>query len=113
MSNKEGNSDNIRSDLVRIDKLLEHRVRLGICVLLTQNDSLTFNRFKELLEETDGSLGAHLRRLENAEYVSVKKEFHNRKPVTWYTLTDAGRTALDKHLEAFQRLIQQHQSNPH
>jgi DNA-binding MarR family transcriptional regulator len=110
VSNKKNNPDIIRDDLVSLDKLLEHRVRLGICVLLTQNDSLTFQRFKELLQETDGSLGAHLRRLEDAEYISVKKEFRDRKPVSWYTLTEGGRTAIDKHLTALQHLIQKRQS---
>jgi DNA-binding MarR family transcriptional regulator len=110
VSNNESDSDTIRDDLGSLDKLLEHRVRLGVCVLLTQNDSLTFQRFKALLEETDGSLGAHLRKLEDAGYISVKKEFRDRKPVSWYTLTETGRTALDTHLAALQQLIRQSKS---
>jgi DNA-binding PadR family transcriptional regulator len=89
-----------------LDKLLEHRVRLGICVLLSRNDMLSFPRLKALLEETDGSLGAHLKKLEEAEYLVVNKEFRDRKPVTWYTLTPPGADALKAHMDSLQRLFQ-------
>ena len=88
-----------------LDKLLEHRTRLGICILLYRSESLTFSRLKTILEETDGALGAHLLKLEEGGYMSVSKEFRNRKPVSWYTLTLAGRMALQAHLKALERLI--------
>jgi DNA-binding PadR family transcriptional regulator len=88
-----------------LDRLLEHRVRLAIAVLLAQRDALSFRRLRDVLEETDGSLGAHLRRLEDAGYVSVEKEFVERKPVSWYRLTAAGRAALNSHVQGLERLI--------
>lgn len=80
-------------------------MRLAIAVLLTRHERLSFPRLRELTGETDGSLGAHLRRLEDEGYLSVRKEFVERKPVTWYSLTTAGRRALDTHLQALDRLI--------
>ena len=50
-----------------MDRLLEHRARLAICLLLSRNDAMRFSRLKELLEETDGSLGAHLLKLEKED----------------------------------------------
>ena len=91
--------------LVGLDRLLEHRVRLGLCVLLSRNDALSFSRLKVLLGETDGSLGAHLRKLEDAGYIRVRKEFRQRKPVSWYRLESRGRKALHAHLEGLSRLI--------
>ncbi len=105
VSKKRSDIDAIRDGLSAFNKLLEHRVRLAISVLLTRNDSLTFARFKALLDETDGSLGAHLRKLEDAGYIDVKKEFKDRKPVSWYVLTDRGRKALTGHLSALQQMI--------
>ena len=99
-------SDGIKNALDQLSKLLGHRTRLGICVLLARHTALSFSRLKELLEETDGSLGAQLRKLENEEFISVKKEFRNRKPVSWYTLTDKGRVGLENHLRALTELIQ-------
>lgn len=78
-----------------------------MCVLLSRYDRLSFSRFKELTGETDGNLGANLRKLEDEGYVSVAKEFQERKPVSWYELTPVGRKALRAHLDAMSRVIAQ------
>ena len=95
----------LREGLEGMDRLLEHRARLAICLLLSRNDSMRFSRLKELLEETDGSLGAHLLKLEKEGYVAVRKEFRDRKPVTWYSLTRRGRETLHSHLGSLTRLL--------
>ncbi|MFC1573115.1 transcriptional regulator [Candidatus Eisenbacteria bacterium] len=102
----EGN-DQVQSGLRGLHKLLGHRTRLGICVLLARNDRLSFRRLKQLLEETDGSLGAQLRKLEDESLINVQKEFRDRKPVSWYALTENGRSALEDHLEAMQQLMKE------
>src|SRR5438874_6555699 len=91
--------------LDRLDPVLQHRSRLGACVLLSTADVLNFSRLKALLGETDGNLGAQLRKLEEAGYVTVNKEFEKRKPVSWYSLTPAGRAALKEHLSGLEALI--------
>jgi DNA-binding transcriptional ArsR family regulator len=88
-----------------LDDLLQHRVRLGTCVLLADSTALSFSRLKELLAETDGNLGAHLAKLEGAGYVTVTKEFQDRKPVTWYRLSKRGKAALGAHVAALEKLI--------
>ena len=93
-------------DLDGFDKLLAHRSRLGICVLLSRHEELSFRRFKELLQETDGNLGAQLRKLEDEGLITVRKEFQNRKPVSWYGLTAQGRQTLSAHLEALRRIVE-------
>ncbi|MCK5035168.1 MAG: transcriptional regulator [Candidatus Sabulitectum sp.] len=98
-------SNGIKNALNNLNKLLGHRTRLGICVLLARHTALSFSRLKELLEETDGSLGAQLRKLEDEGFISVKKEFKNRKPVSWYCLTEQGQSGLEKHLDALTQLI--------
>jgi DNA-binding MarR family transcriptional regulator len=90
-----------------LDRLLDHRVRLAACVLLSRHDALSFRRLRELLGETDGSLGAHLRKLEEASYVRVRKQFQERKPVSWYSLTKRGRRSLQDHVTGLQSLLRQ------
>jgi DNA-binding MarR family transcriptional regulator len=87
------------------DTVLEHRVRLAIAVLLARHGEISFARFKQQLELTDGNLGAQLRRLEDEGYVRLRRDFVDRKPVTWYALTQVGRDALDRHLAALNALI--------
>ena len=90
--------------LEQLDPLLQHRSRLGAMVLLSGAD-LSFTRLKGLLAETDGNLGAQLRKLEEAGYVSVDKQFADRKPVSWYRLTPQGRKALRAHLRAMEDVV--------
>ncbi len=101
---EEGSPQKINSGL---DRLLEHRTRLAALVLLTHFDELSFVRLRDDLGETDGNLGAHLRKLEEAGYIDVRKEFQGRKPITWYSITNRGREALRKHLATLERLIQE------
>jgi len=50
----------LQSRLDGLDDLLEHRSRLAACVLLSKADQLSFSRLKQVLDETDGNLGAQL-----------------------------------------------------
>ncbi len=88
-----------------LDAAFEHRARLAIGVLLARHDEMSFAAFKQQLQLTDGNLGAQLRRLEDDGYVALRRDFVDRKPVTWYALTKTGRRALDTHLKALQALI--------
>lgn len=105
MSKPVSKADAAINGLDALDKLLEHRSRLGACVLLSGTESISFSSLRELLGETDGNLGAHLRKLEESGYVTVRKEFQNRKPVTWYVLSTKGKQALKAHLDAMQDVI--------
>jgi DNA-binding MarR family transcriptional regulator len=91
--------------LDELDALLQHRARLGAMVLLSTHDEITFSALRGLLKETDGNLGAQLRKLEEANYIAVKKEFQDRKPVSWYSLTATGRRALKNHLAALESVV--------
>ena len=102
--------EHVLESLDGLDKLLEHRLRLALCVLLTRDDSLSFARLKQLTGETDGNLGANLRKLEDNGYLRVRKTYTQRRPVTWYSLQTKGREALQRHLGALTGLI--HSANP-
>ena len=88
-----------------LDPVLEHRARLAIAVLLARHGEISFASFKQQLAMSDGNLGAQLRKLEDAGYVSLRRDFVERKPVTWYALTKPGRKALDRHLHALRDVI--------
>jgi|TARA_R100001460_G_scaffold106608_3_gene154283 DNA-binding MarR family transcriptional regulator len=89
-----------------INKLFDHRIRLGIMSILVVNEDADFNRLKELLDVTDGNLASHIKALEQAEYILVEKSFVGRKPNTNYTATTLGKAAFKKHIEALEKLIQ-------
>ena len=74
-------------------------------MLLARHGEISFARFKQELELTDGNLGAQLRRLEDDGYLVLRRDFVERKPVTWYALNREGRKALDRHLAALRAVI--------
>ncbi len=90
----------------RLDRLVHERVRLAIVSSLAVNDRLSFTDLRELLEATDGNLSVHCRRLEEARYISCRKEFEGRIPRTTYSLTDRGRQALNRYLDHMEAIIE-------
>ncbi|HAC24408.1 MAG TPA: transcriptional regulator [Cytophagales bacterium] len=88
-----------------LDRILEHRVRLQIMGVLTANDSFDFVSLKELLQTSDGNLATHLKALEREKYILVQKSFVDRKPNTRYKVTERGKQAFRKHLDAMEEVI--------
>ncbi|MBT8261700.1 MAG: transcriptional regulator [Bacteroidia bacterium] len=88
-----------------INKLFDHRIRLGIMSILVVNESADFNRLKELLDVTDGNLASHLKTLEKESYILVEKQFIGRKPNTRYSATVLGKAKFKKHIEALEKLL--------
>ncbi len=97
----------MKNPFENLDKVLEHRLRLQIISVLAANESYDFNELKELLEATDGNLATHIKALEREKYLSVTKSFIERKPNTRYKITERGRAAFKKHLDALEELIKQ------
>lgn len=90
-----------------LDKILEHRLRLQIMSVLVTNDVFDFNALKEVLSVTDGNLASHIKALEKEKYISVTKTFIDRKPNTKYKITERGKSAFKKHLDALEAVVKQ------
>lgn len=88
-----------------LDRLIHERLRLGIVSALAVNKTMSFSDLKKLVETTDGNLSIHARKLEDAGYVACSKGFDGRVPRTEYSLTAAGRRALERYLSHMERLI--------
>ena len=93
---------NVSSDL---DKVIHERMRLGIISALAANEKLSFNDLKRVLDTTDGNVSVHARKLEDAGYVTMKKSFAGRTPLTEYKITKDGRKALERYLDHMEALI--------
>jgi DNA-binding HxlR family transcriptional regulator len=87
------------------DRLIYERVRLGIMSALATNEALTFNELKALFNVSDGNLGAHARKLEEATYIACTKSFEARRPKSEYRITPVGRKALLRYLEHIEAVI--------
>lgn len=92
-------------DIERIDEVIHGRLRLGVMAYLSTAGTADFNSLKTRLQATDGNLSVHLRKLEEAGYVSIDKSFVAKKPLTTVTLTEPGRAAFIGYLDAMARLV--------
>ena len=92
-------------NLEHFHKAFENKARLGIMSILMVRDNATFGELKELLDMTDGNLATHLKAIEKVGFLSVNKEFVDRKPQTSYAATKSGRVAFEAHLKALEELI--------
>ena len=92
-------------DIGRIDDVIHGRVRLGIMAILSGVETADFTTLKTRLQTTDGNLSVHLRKLEDAGFVSVTKSFKDRKPLTRAAMTPQGRAAFVAYLDAMAGLI--------
>ena len=88
-----------------LDKVIHERMRLGIISALAANEKLSFSDLKNLLNTSDGNISVHARKLEDAGYLTCRKSFSGRTPLTEYSITAAGRSALEKYLDHMEALI--------
>lgn len=92
-------------DYQQLDDIIHSRIRLAVMAVLVSVDEAEFTFLREKVNATDGNLSIHLKKLEEAEYINVKKSFFERKPLTTYKLTDKGRTAFEVYIKRLEQLI--------
>ena len=92
-------------DYQQLDDIIHSRIRLAIMSVLISLDEADFKFLKEKVNTTDGNLSVHLKKLEEAGYINVKKEFVNRKPVSSYKLSEKGVDAFERYIKKLEDLI--------
>lgn len=91
-----------------LNEIIHQAVRLRIMaalVTLAPEDEVEFTYLRDLLEVTDGNLGAHLRKLEEVDYITLNKLFVERKPRTFVSATKKGRKVFEEHVEALETIL--------
>lgn len=89
--------------LIEVSKVLESNIRLQMIASLSVSD-MTYSQLKEICQCTDGNMTTHTKKLIEAQYITVKKEFKNNKPQTTYHLTNIGRKEFIEYIEILKNL---------
>lgn len=92
-------------DAAELDPVIHGRMRLGIMAHLSGAQTAHFSELKRVLHATDGNLSSNLRTLEEAGYINSDKSFLSRRPVTRFTMTEAGRAAFAHYLDVLAKLL--------
>jgi DNA-binding transcriptional ArsR family regulator len=91
-----------------LDPVIHAPARLRIVATLAtlpDGDELSFSRLQDILALTPGNLITHLRKLEDAGYVSTEKTGNGTAGKTTVALTSEGRKALDGYTRALRGLL--------
>jgi DNA-binding transcriptional ArsR family regulator len=91
-----------------LDPVIHAPARLRIMVTLAtvpEGDNLSFTRLQDLIGLTPGNLITHLRKLEDAEYVTTLKSGRGVTARTAVSLTSTGRAALDRYSAVVRELL--------
>lgn len=102
-SNDTGHRD--FSTIAELDRTIHSPARLMILAYLSVVDSADFTFLLRQTELTRGNLSTHLKRLEEAGYIRVEKEFVERVPRTLIRLEEAGRQAIETYRENMRQVI--------
>jgi DNA-binding MarR family transcriptional regulator len=91
-----------------LDPVIHVPARLRIVVTLAalrDGDDLSFTRLQDLIGLTPGNLITHLRKLEDAGYVTTERSGNGNAARTSVALTHDGRAALDRYTTALRQLL--------
>ncbi|HUX45369.1 MAG TPA: transcriptional regulator [Terracidiphilus sp.] len=92
-------------ELPELNPVIHGKLRLAVLSLLSSAEEAEFTWLRAKTGSTDGNLGAQLAKLEEAGYVTVTKQFVQRKPQTLYRMTEVGRAALSEYVQALKTLL--------
>lgn len=89
----------------QLDDLIHAPNRLQICALLVPLEEAEFQVLRDELGISDSVLSKHLKKLEDAGYIKVRKGAMNGRQRMWTGLTSSGRKAFAKHVEELRRVV--------
>ncbi|MER5772992.1 transcriptional regulator [Streptomyces sp. NPDC002039] len=93
--------------LPQLDAVVQHPSRLAVVAFLSGCTEAEFKAVRDALDLSDSALSKIVTALEGAGYVAVRKGYVGKRPRTWLTLTDTGRSNLAGHLSALQQIADQ------
>jgi DNA-binding MarR family transcriptional regulator len=99
-------SDDELNAIQNIDKIIHEPARLLLMAHLFVVESADYLFLQRQTGLTWGNMSSHLRKLENAGYVAVEKEFIDKKPHTTLKLTDKGRRAFQEYRKSMKQVFE-------
>ena len=101
-----GSDMGMSMEINAIPEAFQTKLRLAVLSALLTGEK-NFRELKAVTEATDGNLGAQMKKLEEAGYIKIRKEFVNNKPQTTCSMTDFGRKQFREYVEMLERLLGQ------
>ena len=88
-----------------LDPVIHPALRLQACAMLAAADDVGFATVRERLDVSESVLSKHIKVLQAAGYIAVRKATSDARQRTWLALTPAGRAAFAAHAAALRALV--------
>jgi predicted transcriptional regulator len=88
-----------------LDPLLHSQLRLAIISFLVKNEESDFNELKEITNSTSGNISIQIKKLQEADYIKVKKGFLNNYQHTAIKITKTGISAFENYVKALKEYL--------
>lgn len=88
-----------------LDEVIHSPLRLSIMAALRPVTRMEFRLLRDTVEASDSLLSKHIAVPEQSGYVVVHKGYVGKRPRTWLSLSDGGRTAFAGYVDALRTLI--------
>ena len=98
----------MNGDDIFLDETIHQPTRLRVMTMLVsqgEEGRLAYGFIQKTLGLTGGNLTTHLRKLEEAGFLAMSKEFVDSKPRTWVQATQEGRTAFSNYLSNLKKAL--------
>lgn len=86
------------------DAVIHAPGRLQICAMLSAADEVEFSVVRDGVGVSDSVMSKHVKQLEEAGHVKVRKAASGGRQRTWLSLTGQGRKAFAAHVAELMRL---------
>ena len=86
------------------DTLIHAPGRLQICALLSAAEA-EFAVVRDAIKVSDSVLSKHVKALEEAGYIAVRKAAMDGRQRTWLSMTSSGKKAFSAHVAELERLV--------
>jgi DNA-binding MarR family transcriptional regulator len=93
------------ADEGQLDPIIHQPVRTLVFACLASRETVSFSYLKKTLKITDGNLTTHMKKIIDAGYAVMRKEFINNRPKTTYSLTMKGRRAFNDYLKRLLEIV--------
>ena len=88
-----------------LDPILHSQLRLSIVSILMTVEEANFTFIQETTKAAAGNISIQIKKLQEAEYVKVKKSFKNNYPNTTISMTSKGIKAFEDYVNNLKKYI--------
>jgi hypothetical protein len=88
-----------------LDPILHSQLRLSIVSILMTVEEANFTFIQETTKAAAGNISIQIKKLQEAEYVKVKKTFKNNYPNTTVSITKKGIEAFENYVTDLKKYI--------